>query len=235
MRNTPVRYKQHTNILMLLRHSSFVTSILVLVSAWALASCDGRTVEPPVPWATQLSIAQQAAAKVDKNATLWHVVASPVQFPHKDWNYVSDTLRVSFDFYVASGDFITVVFEDTAPSSTLQVKQHHNPDLKGTFTPAQTPLEFSQSLATVKLGPREAAEQVWQDTLLQASQRGEKIMPVIMGLELGSVPAEWIVQCIDVDKGSLNLGYEFLFKVDAQAGQITKRDYKPWSPDFTDK
>lgn len=183
----------------------------------------------PASWRTQLSIAQQAAIKVDKDAVLWDVTEHPSELRPSHWSYISDTLKTEFKFYRPSGDAINIRFDDTSPTSTLTIEQSINPDYKKGFNPVLTPQLLSKSLATVIISPREAVQLTWADALAHASQRNITISPII-GLTLGSTPAEWRVQYVGSDRPTLYLGNDMSYTVDAHTGAILTREYTPFAP-----
>ena len=179
-------------------------------------------VAPSTSWSTQLSLAQQEAQKIDKDALLYSVHASP-QARHSEWTY-DEPLQVTFTFVTPSTDEITIEFTDSSPTSTLKVEQVIDPSQKYIgLVDQDRRKKYNSNLATINLNPREAGLRTWAEASAQAHGRGIDIIPVI-GVDLAATPAEWYIQYLDVARGVINLKRESLFRVNAQDGEILVRD-----------
>jgi hypothetical protein len=209
----------------------FMTCLLVLVGCDQVLSTSRRQ-GLPAAWQTQLSLAQQAAAKIDSNAVLYNITAYPADFKNiVAWQY-TDTLVVIFDFAGASDSRITVRMEDTEPTTTLKVTHDNNADAPPAVQ--DNSQRYKDGLGTVTIGPREAAQQTLQDASTEASKRRKSLAPVI-GLDLHRRPASWVIQYVSSDMGvdadlPGPLGRELRYVVNAATGAIEERDYAPWYP-----
>ena len=223
--NTPSRVS-HTQSATLLKLG------VITLLCWMLPGCS-NSVSPTgtsVTWDTQVSVALQAAAKVDKSARLWSITAYPAEYRTERWDYATSSLKLEFAFIEGvSGKDITIRFQDTAIDATLEVetkpallvKRVATPITTSVPTTAQTPLSL---LAIVRLGPREAGLLTWDDARAQAAQRGIKISPGFY-LEVLKPRVRWQ---IDYDSSSRKtLGYDLLYIVDARTGEILERNYTP--------
>jgi|GEM_PF-5898575 len=201
---------------------------VALIVSMLLASCNSMSAQPATsssgrssPWATQLSVAQQAAFGIDKNAVLETVVAGPDSQKVTALTNYSSIFLVTFRFVDMSGRYILVSLRDSSPASTVQTMQ----DPPQVSSPRKAPAspriaELTKALSLVHIGPREAGQNTWQYVHADINQKGIRVSPSLV-LDLETTPPVWVVLYTEVD--SAYTGYTRRFTVDAQTGRVLSR------------
>lgn len=120
-------------------------------------NCYNNPSGPSVSWATQVAVAQQEIAKIDRSAVLHEVSALPVVIFSPNWAYTK-TLTVEFRYVSPSGNSISITMQDTFPTSTVKTTQERT--LSNEFYNRYAPNQANNwsRIANMKLSPREAGE-----------------------------------------------------------------------------
>ncbi len=172
------------------------------------------------PWAEQLSVAQTSAAKIDPNATLVDILASPKGAVAGTWDY-SSAFGVSFTFLSASGDRTVVSIDDTSPATSVATIKY--PKTTDAAYQQLTPNEVQQALAQIAISPREAGRITWGDALTQTKLQGAKVRPLI-GIDLSHKPVAWFVQYEPASEVFTGIQDPVTVYVDARKGEVIQRN-----------
>jgi hypothetical protein len=159
-------------------------------------------------------------AKVDQNATLTDILASPKGDVGSSWDY-SSTFGVTFTFLSASGSRTGVIFDDTSPATTVQTIKY--PKIPDAAEPELTPDEVQQALAQIAISPRDAGRITWEDKLTQTKLHGAKVRPLI-GVALSHKPVAWVVIYVPNPDVLTGIQDQVTIYVDAHTGEIIQRD-----------
>ena len=181
-----------------------------------------------MPWPTQVAVAQQEIAKLDKSAVLHSISSAPVTYRPPNWDYTK-TLQTEFRYVSSSGNDIAISMQDSTPTSTVKITQRAAFDKEFYDRFASKQDEYAQKLSSVKLGPREAGELTWQGATEHAN--GKKLSPML-GLDLDAPVPQWHITYADTNKGVFEF-WDMWFDVDAQTGEILKADYEPFLQQVT--
>jgi hypothetical protein len=200
-----------------------------------------RSSGPSAPWPALLSAAQQEAARVDKDAVLDGITASPVQYQPTDWTY-TNTLELTFRYIRPNGGELNVYLEDSAPTSTLRITQreHSDPESSREFYTRlkERQQERNTILASIKMTPRDAVKQTWEEAMLHAEQvqmDKSKLAPLVSlySLDLYGDAEEPVTWHISYREPTLDIGKifeqaisDFNYDVNAEDGTILKRGYE---------
>jgi hypothetical protein len=217
---TPITGRRHLRNAVLASAAVLVIACLLFVG-WLFAGYRvPRSEATPVPWIDQLTIAQQAALKVDKDAVLSHVVAQPLDSQTNFGDYSDGTLqyRVIFEFASPPSSKITVQFYETEPTSTLKITRDIVPGYGGLLTP-QLLQEYSSRSEQLKVSPREAVLTTSLDAQKHMQHESGSIS-VIVGLDLSNkrTNPQWLV---DYENQTAQLS-TLTYSVDTVTGEVTQ-------------
>ncbi len=178
---------------------------------------------PAAPWQTQFSVAQEAARRLDKDAVLNMVGASPLD----GWQYdFKVTLRVSWYFDTPSKKTVIVWMRDTDPEATVYAEW----DSGISYQP--TPLEEMgrEGLlwGAVKIGLRDAFDKIVTDASRYFPSDGGKYNLQIYGrvpkdddsISVGTGGITWEISYYAFSSTSR---YYLTYKIDGQSGELVER------------
>jgi hypothetical protein len=192
---------------------------------------------PSAPWPALLDAAQQEAAKVDKEALLAGVDASPVQFEPVNWTY-SDTLELTFRYTRPNGDRFTVTLEDSAPTSTIEIGQDTPYDREVEREYYRNVLaaqqERKEALASVQITPRDAVQRTWQEAMTHADEEALDRTRLAPALSLEKMSNQSLIYwhvyyripTLNVSRIFEQALLHFYYEVSAEDGTILKRGYE---------
>jgi hypothetical protein len=173
-----------------MRHLIAIILLVILLIGCGLA----QPTTHAAPWSVQLSTAQLEAAKVDPDAVLVFVSASP-----EDYRRLDGSLRITFRFETSANEPLTVSFTDTHIQTTLK-RDAHNGQSK-TTTPAERDAMRS-AITTVRLSPADVLQPaIPEGQAFQAQLSAEVISTVALLMhpqiqQTFGIPAVWQVDWV---------------------------------------
>lgn len=145
---------------------------------------------PSVPWPTMLALADQEAAKIDRDAvfSLGPSVSAepPGTFDNIAYSGpLTGSLRLGFNYDRPNGGIFSINFEDAAPQNTLsRFTRLSEPSATGAseFNRAFGE-DYRRQLSKVGISPREAVSLTWREAQIEAQKSMLKTLrlePVVM-------------------------------------------------------
>lgn len=200
------------------------------------SSAFGGMIGPSASWPRLLGFAQHEAARIDGNAVLEHVIASPAYNASKPYSSQNTVFEAAFVFRRPNGASIRLVALDSDPPRLQEVENPWDSASFGTGNNSSvlsdTLLSYAQRLAYVKIGPRDAYRLTEAEGLHFAQERMPGQSPAVeasMFLEPNwqgwfGVPAGWNIKyTVERDGKYESLGLQ----VDGATGQVLARAYSP--------
>lgn len=200
----------------------------------------GATSGAASPWSPQFLLAQQAAAKIDKDALFERATAWPVGSLFAPVTSANQALEVHFYFVGSVGERLEVSYQDNSPVTTLKTRWDEDPgsvqELRSMLILASERTSTNtQALSAAKYSPRDALAKTLPEVLAIAAQHGLQSSPVI-GSDPGSQRPLWNVGYVaaagsapavmEAANGDPAINMPLSFTVDAVTGEIISRDYK---------
>jgi hypothetical protein len=209
---------------------SLIASFIVLVVLASFVLTDrARDAEeqakhgPSASWPVQLSVAQSEAARRNSDAVLEGVTASTVYARNQDYN---TALSTRFYFVTPAGERFKVILEDINPADTARAEPIDGLDpsskrAKLTQDQLRQLPTLGETIATIRISPREALQKTVPHILPVIQQRGDRWTDPWIELRVAgwdtqaattsgvqAVPAAWVVEhavVAGVDRRSLLL------------------------------
>jgi hypothetical protein len=129
---------------------------------------------PSASWQELFSAADGAARKIDPDALLKVVDASPAAYVFTTW-HDNDALRVTFNYILTDGTSLDVELLDTSPLTVTTSQLNGNPRTYQEY--AQHRSEIEAAVTRVVLTPRQAIESTLVEARTMSQAKGQDVRP----------------------------------------------------------
>jgi len=185
-------------------------------------------VGPSAPWPALFAFAQGQAERIDKDAVMQSVSASPPYDLSAPYSPSDTPFEMDFNFYGISGKTIKIVVLDVDPPRLLSIRtESFYSRAEGISDELR---ESKERVATVKLSPREVYALTEAEGLEFGKEESSTVLTHLILYVQDDlqdsvvVPAEWIITYI----ADQSPGYPWLIlRVDGSTGKVVGRRYEP--------
>jgi hypothetical protein len=185
-------------------------------------------VGPSAPWLALFAFAQGQAERIDKDAVLQSVSASPPYDLSAPYSPSNTPFELDFNFYGISGKSIKIVVLDVDPPRLLSIRSDSFYSRAEGISDELR--EYRERAATVKLSPREVYALTEAEGLEFGKEENSTVSTHLILYVQDDlqdsvvVPAEWIITYI----ADQSPGYPWLIlRVDGATGKVVGRRYEP--------